>query len=129
MLHDPISDFLTRIRNALRQRHRFVDMPLSKQKLRIAKVMQEQGFVGNVIVNEEKKLMRVVLRYANDRKPVVNGLKRISKPGLRRYIGCHEIPKILGGLGIAILSTNKGVIEGETAREQKLGGELLCYIW
>ncbi len=129
MLHDPISDFLTRIRNALRQRHRYVDMPLSKQKLRIAKVMQEQGFVGNVIVNEEKKLMRVVLRYANDRKPVVNGLKRISKPGLRRYIGCHEIPKILGGLGIAILSTNKGVIEGETAREQKLGGELLCYIW
>ncbi|NGX46793.1 MAG: 30S ribosomal protein S8 [Chlamydiae bacterium] len=129
MLHDPISDLLTRIRNAQKQRHRYVDVPLSKQKLHIAKVMQEQGFVGNVFVNKEKQALRVVLRYARDRKPVVNGLKRISKPGLRRYIGHNDIPKILGGFGIAILSTNKGIIEGEAAREQKLGGELLCYIW
>ncbi|NGX26931.1 MAG: 30S ribosomal protein S8 [Chlamydiae bacterium] len=129
MLHDPISDLLTRIRNAQKQRHRYVDIPLSKQKLHIAKVIQEQGFVGNVIVNKEKQTLRVLLRYARDRKPVVNGLKRISKPGLRRYIGHHDIPKILGGFGIAILSTNKGIIEGEAARMQKLGGELLCYIW
>lgn len=129
MLHDPIADFLTRIRNAQRQKHRYVDIPLSKQKKNIAKVMQEQGFIENMIVNEEKKVLRVVLKYSNNRRPVVNGLKRISKPGLRRYIKHTDIPKILGGLGIAVLSTNKGVIEGEDARHQKLGGELLCYIW
>lgn len=129
MLHDPIADFLTRIRNAQKQRHRYVDIPISKQKQHIAKVMQEQGFIENVIVNEQKRALRVVLKYAAGRKPVVNGLKRVSKPGLRRYIGHSDIPKILGGLGIAVLSTNKGIIEGEEARLQKLGGELLCYIW
>ncbi len=129
MLHDPISDLLTRIRNAQMQRHRYVDIPLSRQKLEISKVLQEQGFVRDVQVNEEKRALRLFLKYGKDRKPVVNGLKRISKPGLRRYVGHHDVPKILGGLGIAILSTNKGIIEGETAREQKLGGELLCYIW
>lgn len=129
MLHDPISDFLTRIRNAKEQKHGYVDMPLSKAKESIAKVMLEQGFVKDVLTNKEKATLRVVLRYAKDRKPVVNGLKRISKPGLRRYIGHADIPRILGGLGIAILSTNKGIIEGEAARKEKLGGELLCYIW
>ncbi|NGX37642.1 MAG: 30S ribosomal protein S8 [Chlamydiae bacterium] len=129
MLHDPIADFLTRIRNALQQHHRYVDIPLSKKKVNIAKVLQEQGFIENVIVNEDKKLVRVLLKYSSNRRPVVNGLKRVSKPGIRRYIGHQNIPKILGGLGIAILSTNKGILEGEKAREQKLGGELLCYIW
>ena len=129
MLHDPIADFLTRIRNALGQHHRYVDVPLSKKKVQIAKVLQEQGFIDSVIVNDEKRLMRVLLKYAANRKPVVNGLKRVSSPGIRRYIGYQNIPKILGGLGIAILSTNKGILEGENAREQKLGGELLCYIW
>lgn len=129
MLHDPIADFLTRIRNAQRQRHRYVDVPLSKQKKNIAKVMHEQGFVEDVIVNEEKKILRIVLKYGSNRRPVVNGLRRISKPGLRLYIKHQNIPKILGGLGIAVLSTNKGIIEGEDARTQKLGGELLCYIW
>jgi small subunit ribosomal protein S8 len=129
MLHDPISDFLTRIRNAIGQKHGYVDIPLSNAKHNIAKVMQEQGFVKDVLVNKEKKTLRVVLKYARDRKPVVNGLRRISKPGLRRYVGHADIPKILGGLGIAVLSTNKGIIEGETARQEKLGGELLCYIW
>ncbi|MDN3507119.1 MAG: 30S ribosomal protein S8 [Simkaniaceae bacterium] len=129
MLHDPISDFLTRIRNAKEQKHGYVDMPLSKAKENIAKVLLEQGFVKDVLTNKEKQTLRVVLRYAKDRKSVVNGLKRISKPGLRRYIGHADIPRILGGLGIAILSTNKGIIEGEAARKEKLGGELLCYIW
>jgi len=129
MIFDPIADLLTRIRNALKQHHRYVDIPLSKQKLRIAKVLQQQGFVANVVVNEEKQLIRIMLKYGANRSPVVNGLKRISKPSLRRYIAYQDIPKILGGMGIAILSTNKGVLDGESARQQKLGGELICYIW
>jgi len=128
-MHDPIADFLTRIRNAQRQRHRYVDMPLSKLKHHIAKVMHDEGFLNNVMINEEKRTLRVFLRYGQDRKPVVNGLKRVSRPGLRRYMQSHDIPKILGGLGIAILSTNKGIMEGEAARMQKVGGELLCTIW
>lgn len=129
MFHDPISDFLTRIRNAQSQLHRYVDIPLSKEKVRIAKVLHENGFVDNYVVNEEKKLLRIYLKYGANRASVLNGLRRISKPGLRRYIGHREIPKILGGMGIALLSTNQGILEGEKAREQKLGGEILCYIW
>lgn len=129
MLHDPIADLLTRIRNAKEQRHRYVDMPVSKQKVEIAKVIQEQGFIEKMIVNEETRTLRIYLKYGANRTPVVQDLKRVSKPGLRRYIGYKDIPKILGGMGIAILSTNKGVVDGETAREQKLGGELICYIW
>lgn len=129
MFHDPISDFLTRIRNAQSQLHRYVDIPLSKEKVRIAKVLHENGFVDNYIVNEEKKTLRIYLKYGANRSSVLNGLRRVSKPGLRRYIGHREIPKILGGMGIALLSTNQGILEGEKAREQKLGGEILCYIW
>ncbi len=129
MFHDPISDLLTRIRNAQKQRHRYVDIPLSKEKVRIANVLHEKGFVGQIIVNEERKTVRIFLKYSPDRKAIVHGLKRISKPGVRRYTGYKDIPRVLGGMGIAILSTNKGILEGETAREQKLGGELLCYIW
>jgi len=129
MLHDPIADFLTRIRNAQRQKHRYVDIPLSKQKLHIASVLEKTGFVKQVIVNDEKKILRVILKYGPNLKPVMNGLKRVSKPGLRKYVGYQDIPKILGGLGIAIVSTNRGVVDGETARAEKAGGELLCYIW
>ena len=129
MLHDPISDFLTRIRNAQRQCHRFVDIPLSKVKVNIAKVLEECGFIQGHIVNNEKQVIRLLLKYSKNRNPVIHGLRRISKPSVRRYTNHQEIPKILGGMGIAILSTNKGVIEGESAREQKLGGEVLCYVW
>lgn len=129
MFHDPISDFLTRIRNAQSQQHRYVDIPLSKEKVYIAKVLHEKGFVENYIVNEEKKTLRLYLKYGPNRRSVLNGLRRVSKPGLRRYIGYREIPRILGGMGIAVLSTNQGVLDGEKAREQKLGGEVLCYIW
>lgn len=129
MLHDPISDLLTRIRNSHTQKHRFVDIPLSKQKHQIAKVLEKTGFIKQVIINEEKKIVRIVLKYGAGLKPVINGLKRVSKPSLRKYVGYQDIPTILGGLGIAILSTNCGVIDGESAREQRTGGEILCYIW
>lgn len=129
MHHDPISDFLTRVRNANSQRHRYVDVPFSKQKEKIAQVLLDQQFISEVIVNKEKRVLRIVLRYTANRTPVVNALKRVSKPGLRKYIKSNEIPKILGGLGMAVISTNQGILEGEAAREQKLGGEVLCYIW
>lgn len=128
-LHDPISDLLTRIRNAKQQRHKYVDLMLSKEKLSIIKILMQQGFVENVLVNDEQGKMRVILKYSQGRAPVLNGLRRISSPGLRQYVGYRKIPKILGGLGIAILSTPKGIIDGETARQMKVGGELLCYIW
>lgn len=129
MLHDPIADFLTRIRNAQKQKHRYVDMPLSKQKVNIAKILEEQGFISEIIAIEDNRTLRMYLKYEKNRTSVVHGLRRVSKPGLRRYVGYSDIPKILGGLGIAILSTNKGILSGEEARKQKIGGELLCYVW
>lgn len=128
-LHDPISDFLTRIRNAQKQKHKYVDLRLSKQVHNIAKLLEAQGFVEHVLVDDEKRRMRVFLKYSKSRMPVVNGLKRESSPGLRRYIGHQDIPKILGGMGMAVVSTTQGIIDGETARQKKLGGEYLCTIW
>jgi small subunit ribosomal protein S8 len=128
-LHDPISDFLTRMRNANSRRHKFVDVRLSKQSINIAKLLEAQGFVEHILLDKEKQKMRVFLKYVKGKNPVLNGLKRNSSPGLRRYIGYREIPKVLGGMGIVVLSTTQGVIDGETARQQKLGGELLCTIW
>lgn len=128
-LHDPISDFLTRIRNANSRRHKYVDIRLSKQNVNIAKLLESQGFIEHVLLDKEKKKMRVFLKYVKGRTPVVNGVKRNSSPGLRRYIGYRNIPKILGGMGIVVLSTTKGIIDGEAARQQKLGGELLCTVW
>lgn len=129
MLHDPISDFLTRIRNAQKQKHRYVDVPLSKQKVSIAKILEEEGFISETIAIEDNRTLRMYLKYEQNRSSVVHGLRRVSKPGLRRYVGYAEIPRILGGLGIAVLSTNKGILSGEEARKQKIGGELLCYVW
>lgn len=129
MLYDPIADFLTRIRNAQKQKHRYVDVPISRQKLHIAKVLEEQGFLHDIIVSEENRSLRMFLKYEKNRSPVIHGLKRVSKPGLRRYVSYEDIPRILGGMGIAVLSTNKGILAGEEARKQKIGGELLCYIW
>ena len=127
--HDPISDFLTRIRNAKDARHRYVDIFVSKLKLSILKVLQDQGYIENFIVNDEKKQVRIFLKYTDGRKPVIQGLVRKSTPGLRRYLGHREIPKVLGGMGIAILSTSKGILDGETARQNSLGGEILCLVW
>lgn len=129
MMSDPIADLLTRIRNAKMQKHKYLDIPLSKMKVNILKVLENQGFIDKLLVNEEMKLVRVYLRYGRDRNPVINDLKRISKPGIRRYVDSGSIPRVLGGMGIAILSTNKGVVDGETARQQRVGGELLCFVW
>jgi small subunit ribosomal protein S8 len=129
MLHDPIADLLTRIRNAKSARHRFVDFRPSKIKMDIVKVLHEQGFVDKFMVNEEKGQARLFLKYAGGREPVIKGLKRMSSPSVRLYVGCRQIPKIYGGMGVAILSTPGGVVDGETARRNKLGGELLCLVW
>jgi small subunit ribosomal protein S8 len=128
-LHDPISDLLTRIRNAKDAKHRYVDVPLSKAKINVIKVLEQHGFIEHHLINDELRKVRVFLKYVEGRECVMQGLRRISSPGLRRYVGHKDIPKILGGMGIAILSTPQGVIDGETARKQKVGGELLCYVW
>lgn len=128
-LHDPIADFLTRIRNAKDAKHRFVDIGMSKNKIEMAKVLKEQGFIENYLVSEERRKVRIFLRYAEGRKSVIQGLKRISKPGVRRYVKASRIPHVLQGMGIAIVSTSRGIVDGETARKQKVGGELLCYVW
>ena len=126
---DPISDLLTRLRNAMTARRRFVDVSLSRQKHDILKVLEKQGFIEHILVDDEHKKMRIFLRYADGREPLLQGLKRISKPSLRNYIKHDEIPRISGGLGVAILSTSQGVVDGETARTKGIGGELLCYVW
>jgi len=128
-ISDPIADLLTRIRNAKLAKHRYVDFSSSKIKVAICKLLQEQGFIEKFLVNDEKAQVRVFLKYAYGRDPVINGLKRVSMPSLRRYIGYKKIPKVYGGMGVAILSTPKGIVDGETARKLKVGGELLCLIW
>ncbi|HSX12237.1 MAG TPA: 30S ribosomal protein S8, partial [Rhabdochlamydiaceae bacterium] len=128
-LHDPVSDLLTRIRNAKAQRHKYVDFIYSKLRFDIVKVLQAQGFLENVLVDDQNDRLRVFLKYGKDRKPVINGLKRISSPGLRKYVGYQNIPVIFGGMGVAVLSTSKGVVDGSTARSQKVGGELICLVW
>ena len=128
-LSDPIADLLTRIRNAIKANHRYVDLTLSNVKVNILKVLKEEGLIENYLVNEENRKARAFLKYANGRESLITGLKRISSPGLRRYVGHKSIPKIHGGMGLVILSTPKGIINGESARKLKVGGELLCYIW
>ncbi len=128
-MHDSIADLLTRIRNGKLAKHRYVDFRPSKIKINIVKVLQAQGFVDDYLVNEEKGEARVFLRYVAGREAVIQGLKRMSSPGLRRYVSYKQIPKVLGGMGTAILSTSEGVLDGETARQKKVGGELLCLVW
>lgn len=128
-MHDPISDLLTRIRNAKSAKHRFVDVQVSKMNVSIVKVLEQQGFVTHHLINDEKRKMRVFLRYGSAREVLIQGLKRISLPGTRRYIGYKSIPYVRAGLGTAIVSTSKGVMDGESARKMKAGGELLCTIW
>lgn len=129
--NDPIADLLTRMRNASRAKHRYIDVCHSKMKEAIVKILKEKGFVAQYLIKEEKKrtTMRIFLKYASQRDPVIHGLKRASKSSLRQYVACREIPRVFGGLGISILSTSKGVIEGDKARELKVGGELLCLAW
>ena len=130
-LTDPVADFLARIRNAIKARHQKVDVPASKLKLEIARILKEEGYVSNFKPMEEdgKKIIRVYLKYGNDNQAAISSLSRISRPGCRVYVGNHEIPRILGGLGINILTTPKGVMTGRQARKEGVGGELLCEIY
>jgi small subunit ribosomal protein S8 len=127
--NDPIAELLTKIRNAKGALHRYVDLSNSKMKVQILDILKSHGFIENFLVNQEQHKIRVFLRYNKSRESVVNGLTRQSKSGLRRYIGYDRIPRVFNGMGIAILSTPKGVIDGETARNLKVGGELLCTVW
>lgn len=128
-MSDHISDLLTRIRNAHTALLPDIDLPHSNIKESIARILKREGFVSDVTVDGSKlKRLKLKLKY-EARKPVIVGLRRISTPGLRRYVGATEIPRVLGGMGIAILSTPKGVLTGTDARKQNVGGELLCYVW
>jgi small subunit ribosomal protein S8 len=127
--NDPIAELLTKIRNAKGAQHRYVDLSFSKMKVQILEIMKSHGFIENFLVNEEQFKIRVFLRYTKSRESVLHGLDRISTSGLRRYIGYADIPRIFNGMGIAILSTPRGVMDGETARNLKVGGELLCTVW
>ena len=130
---DPIADMLTRIRNATSARHDSVIIPASKIKVAIAKVLKEEGFIKDfAVVAEEGRPqpnLKVELSYGGRRQPVLNGLQRVSKPGLRVYVQRREIPRVYGGLGIAIISTPRGVMSGQEARRHEVGGEVLCYVW
>ena len=128
---DPIADMLTRIRNASAARHKELSLPSSRMKREIARILAEEGFIESFETQPDPVQDRLVLRlkYVEGRTPVVTGLKRISKPGLRVYARKTEIPRVLGGLGLAILSTSHGVMTGSDARKQNLGGEVLCYVW
>jgi small subunit ribosomal protein S8 len=128
---DPIADMLTRIRNAIMVRHDSVLVPASRIKLAIAKILKEEGFIIDyeVVRGKPHRTIKIQLRYLEDNKPVISGLKRISKPGLRIYTQKREIPRVYGGLGISILSTSKGLRTGQQAWKQGSGGEILCYIW
>ncbi|MDJ0651568.1 MAG: 30S ribosomal protein S8 [Simkaniaceae bacterium] len=127
---DTIADLLTRIRNAKDAKHKYVDVKLSKLNQSIIDVLKQQGYVTSFLVNEKKRQIRIFLKYIkNSRDSVIHGLKRVSKPGLRSYVGYQDIPRVFSSLGIAILSTPAGVVEGEKARELKIGGELLCLVW
>lgn len=130
-ISDPIADMLTRIRNAIMARHDSVLVPASRMKLYIAKILKQEGFITDyeVLGNQPHRQIKIILRYGDDNQPIISGLKRASKPGLRLYVQRKEIPRIYGGQGIAILSTSKGVMIGHKAWRQGLGGELLCYVW
>lgn len=128
---DPIADMLTRIRNANDANKDTVDIPSSNIKYSIAESLKDEGFINEVktLESQPQNKIRVYLKYGDNDEKVISGIKRISKPGLRVYVGKDEIPRVLGGLGIAILSTSRGVMTGKQAREQGVGGEVLCYVW
>lgn len=130
MLTDPIADMLTRIRNGIRARHQRVDIPNSKLKVEVARILKEEGYISNfkVVEEEKKKVLRVVLRYGGGGESVISTLERISRPGRRVYVGAQEVPRILGGLGITILTTPQGLMTGKNARKAGVGGELLCSV-
>lgn len=130
-VNDPIGDMLTRIRNASRARHDKLVLPSSKLKVEVARALKEEGFIGDYTVHERKPQneLTIQLKYGQDRAPAITDIKRVSKPGLRRYVAVRDIPRVLSGMGISILSTSKGVMVDAEARKQKLGGELICTVY
>ena len=128
---DPIADMLTRIRNANMAKQEKVDIPSSNLKLELARVLKEEGYIKNFKLLKDRKqgIVRVYLKYSSDEARVINGLKRVSSPGNRVYVGADEIPRVMGGLGVAIISTSKGVMADNQSRKMNMGGEVLCYIW
>lgn len=131
MVTDPIADMLTRIRNAQTAKHEVVEIPASNLKKALAEILLAEGYVKSVdtVKGDSYDIIRIELKYSDNKKSVITGLKRISKPGLRVYARCNDVPKVLGGLGIAILSTSKGIMTDRAARAGNLGGEVLCYVW
>lgn len=128
---DPIADMLTRIRNAVMVRHDSVLIPSSKMKLAISRILKDEGFISNyeVVRGKPRRMIKIRLKYWDRNEPVLSGLERVSKPGLRMYVQKKEIPRVYGGLGVAILSTPRGLMTGQQAWRQGIGGELLCYVW
>ncbi len=128
---DPIADYLTRIRNATRAKHRKVDIPASNLKKEITRILQEENYIQNHIIIEDNKqsIIRIYLRYDEDNQSVINGLERVSTPGYRRYVGRKNLPRVFNNYGIAILTTSQGVMTGQDARKRGIGGEVLCYVW
>jgi small subunit ribosomal protein S8 len=130
MVNDPIADMLTRIRNALLARHDSVVIPLSKTKISIARILKDEGFINDysIVKGESHRFIKVGLKYV-DNRPIILGIERASKPGMRLYAKRKEIPRVYGGLGIAIVSTSRGIMLGQEAYHRNIGGELLCYVW
>ena len=130
-LTDPVADFLARIRNAIHAKHQTVDVPASKLKVEIARILKEEGYIANYKAVEEggHKVVRVSLKYGPDEEATISNLARVSRPGCRVYVGRNDIPRVLGGMGISILTTPKGVMTGRQARKEGVGGEVLCEIW
>jgi small subunit ribosomal protein S8 len=131
MVTDPIADMLNRISNALVARHKQVLIPSSKEKVAIARILKDEGYIQNFQVTRDtpQANLRIVLKYDDHRQPLISELKRVSKPGRRVYVGRSEIPWVLSGLGIAIMSTPRGIMTGQQARRMRVGGEVLCHIW
>jgi len=131
MMTDPIADMLTRIRNGSKAKLEKVDIPSSKLKLEIAKILKDEGYIKNIKMVKDRRqgVIRVYLKYTDDEIPVIQGLKRVSRPGCRIYTGNDAIPKVLAGLGVAILSTPKGIQTGKQAKKDNVGGEVLCHVW
>jgi small subunit ribosomal protein S8 len=131
MMTDPIADMLTRIRNGSNAKHDSVDVPASNVKKEVAKILLDEGFVKSYDVIDDGKqgIIRVDLKYGNENQKVISGIKRISKPGLRVYVKSDEVPRVLGGLGIAVISTSKGIVTDKIARKEGVGGEVVCYVW
>jgi small subunit ribosomal protein S8 len=130
-VNDPVGDMVTRIRNASRARHDKVVIPASKLKLEVARVLKDEGFIADFTLHEAKPQseISVQLKYGPDRSPVITGIKRVSKPGLRRYTNSREIPRVLGGMGVCVLTTSRGIMSDNEARKQKVGGEILCTVY